>query len=145
MTLGMSVTPRRIANSAMPIGIITARLAATPSTTGFNISVEIATDSRPAVTSPAPGVLEEAEARIGQLEAEAAADQQAQAEAQPVIDAINQLAGQKITLDMKDTVKNIRKQYNKLSDAARSKVTNYNILTEAEAEIEKLEKEKDRK
>ncbi len=90
-------------------------------------------------------VLEEAEARIGQLEAEAAADQQAQAEAQPVIDAINQLAGQKITLDMKDTVKNIRKQYNKLSDAARSKVTNYNILTEAEAEIEKLEKEKDRK
>ena len=46
---------------------------------------------------------------------------------------------------MKDTVKNIRKQYNKLSDAARSKVTNYNILTEAEAEIEKLEKEKDRK
>lgn len=89
-------------------------------------------------------VLEEAEARIGQLEAEAAADQQAQAEAQPVIDAINQLAGQKITLDMKDTIKNIRKQYNKLSEAARSKVTNYNILTEAEAKIEKLEKEKEK-
>ena len=68
MTLGISVTPNRIAKSAMPIGIITARLAATPSTTGFNISVEIATDSRPAVTSPAPGVLEEAEAlRAGDL------------------------------------------------------------------------------
>ncbi len=61
-----------------------------------------------------------------------------------MIDAINQLAGQKITLDMKDTIKNIRKQYNKLSEAARSKVTNYNILTEAEAKIEKLEKEKEK-
>lgn len=90
------------------------------------------------------GQLEAAEARIGQLEAEAAADQQAQAEAQPVIDAINQLAGQEITLGMKDTINNIRNMYNGLSEAARGKVTNYNILADAEqkiAELEKKEKE----
>lgn len=90
------------------------------------------------------GQLEAAEARIGQLEAEAAADQQAQAEAQPVIDAINQLAGQEITVGMKDTINGIRNMYNGLSGAARAKVTNYNILTDAEqkvAELEKKEKE----
>ena len=90
------------------------------------------------------GQLEAAEARIGQLEAEAAADQQAQAEAQPVIDAINQLAGQEITVGMKDTINGIRNMYNGLSEAARAKVTNYNILTDAEqkvAELEKKEKE----
>lgn len=90
------------------------------------------------------GQLEAAEARIGQLEAEAAADQQAQAEAQPVIDAINQLAGQEITAGMKDTINGIRNMYNGLSEAARAKVTNYNILTDAEqkvAELEKKEKE----
>lgn len=85
-------------------------------------------------------VLEAAEARIGQLEAEQAADQQAQTEAQPVIDAINQLAGKEITLDMKKTIENIRKQYDQLSEAARNKVTNYNILTEAENAIKELEK-----
>lgn len=86
------------------------------------------------------GQLEAAEERIGQLEAEAAADQQAQAEAQPVIDAINQLAGQEITLDMKGNIKNIRNQYNSLSDAARGKVTNYNVLEDAERKLEALEK-----
>lgn len=84
-------------------------------------------------------VLEAAEARIGQLEAESAADQQAQAEAQPVIDAINQLAGKEITLDMKETIEKIRQQYEQLSEAAKSKVTNYNILTEAEKIIKDLE------
>ncbi len=87
------------------------------------------------------GTLEAAEARIAQLEAEAAADQQAQAEAQPVIDAINQLAGQEITLDMKGTIENIRKQYNSLSEAARAKVGNYNVLTDAEKKIQELKKE----
>ncbi len=87
------------------------------------------------------GQLEAAEARIGQLEAEAAADQQAQAEAQPVIDAINQLAGQEITLGMKGTVTNIRNMYNGLSEAARGKVTNYNVLTDAEQRIAQLEEE----
>lgn len=89
--------------------------------------------------------LEAAEARIGQLEAEAAADQQAQAEAQPVIDAINQLAGQEITLDMKGNIKNIRNQYNSLSDAARGKVTNYSVLEDAERKLEELEKEEQKK
>lgn len=86
------------------------------------------------------GQLEAAEARIGQLEAEAAADQQAQAQAQPVIDAINQLAGQEITLDMKGTITNIRNQYNSLPDAARAKVTNYNLLEDAEQKLVDLEK-----
>ncbi len=85
--------------------------------------------------------LEAAEARIGQLEAEAAADQQAQAEAQPVIDAINQLAGMEITLEAKGTIEGIRKQYGQLSEAARAKVTNYNILVDAEKKIADLEKE----
>lgn len=89
------------------------------------------------------GQLEAAEARIGQLEAEAAADQQAQAEAQPVIDAINQLAGQEITLGMKDTVNNIRNMYNGLSEQARGKVTNYNILADAEQKIAELEKKEE--
>lgn len=86
-------------------------------------------------------VLEAAEARIAQLEAELAADQQAQAEAQPVIDAINELAGKEITLDMKGKIEKIRERYNRLSEAARSKVTNYNILTAAEERIKQLEKE----
>ncbi|MCI8483002.1 MAG: L,D-transpeptidase family protein [Lachnospiraceae bacterium] len=86
-------------------------------------------------------VLEAAEARISQLEAEAAADQQAQAEAQGVIDAINQLSGKEITLDMKKTIEKIRAKYDQLSEAARSKVTNYNILTDAENRIKELEKE----
>ncbi|MCI9137989.1 MAG: L,D-transpeptidase family protein [Lachnospiraceae bacterium] len=86
-------------------------------------------------------VLEAAETVIAQLEAAAAADQQAQAEAQPVIDAINKLAGKEITLDMKEKIEKIRGQYNQLSEAARSKVTNYNVLTEAEERIKQLEKE----
>lgn len=86
-------------------------------------------------------VLEAAETVIAQLEAAAAADQQAQTEAQPVIDAINKLAGKEITLDMKEKIEKIRGQYNQLSEAARSKVTNYNVLTEAEERIKQLEKE----
>ncbi len=89
------------------------------------------------------GQLEAAEARIAQLEAEAAADQQAQAQAQPVIDAINQLAGKEITLDMKGKIQNIRNQYNSLPDAAKGKVTNYNVLQDAEQKLEQLEKEKE--
>ena len=54
------------------------------------------------------GTLQEAEAIIAQLEAEIAADQQAQAEAQPVIDAINGLAAQTITLEMKSKIEAIQ-------------------------------------
>lgn len=90
-------------------------------------------------------VLTAAEARIAQLDQEtaaAAADQEAQNQAQGVIDAINnQLAGKEITLDMKETVKDIRRQYDALSDAAKAKVNNYSTLTDAENTIKKLEKE----
>ncbi len=87
------------------------------------------------------GTLQEAEAIIAQLEAEIAADQQAQAEAQPVIDAINGLAAQTITLEMKSKIEAIRQQYNQLSDAARGKVTNYGQLEEAERQIAELERQ----
>ena len=87
------------------------------------------------------GTLQEAEAIIAQLEAEIAADQQAQAEAQPVIDAINGLATQTITLEMKSKIEAIRQQYNQLSDAARGKVTNYGQLEEAERQIAELERQ----
>ena len=41
---------------------------------------------------------------------------------------------------MKGTIEKIRKQYNGLSEAARAKVGNYNVLTEAEQRIEELKK-----
>ncbi len=84
--------------------------------------------------------LEAAEVRIAQLDQEAAASQQAaQAEAQPVIDAINQFAGQEITLDMRGAVESARAQYNQLSDAAKALVSNYGALEAAEARIRELE------
>ena len=83
------------------------------------------------------GELEAAEARLAQLDAEAA-DAQAQAEAQPVIDAINALAGAEVTPDMEGTIRGVREQYNQLSDAARAKVTNYAILEEAERKLGEL-------
>ena len=85
-------------------------------------------------------VLEAAEAMIAQLETDTI-DQQAQAEAQPVIDAINGLAGRGITLEMKGEIEGIRAQYNQLSEAARSKVTNVSILEEAERILSELEQQ----
>ena len=85
-------------------------------------------------------VLETAEARIAQLEAETV-DQQAQAEAQSVIDAINGLAGRNITMEMKGEIEGIRAQYNQLSEAARSKVTNLSVLEEAEQILSELEQQ----
>lgn len=88
-------------------------------------------------------VLTAAEAQLAALDAEAAAaaaDQQAQSQAQPVIDAINHnLVNQPITLDKKGTVQEIRRQYDALSDAAKAKVTNYSVLTGAEQTIAALE------
>ena len=77
---------------------------------------------------------------IAQLETDTI-DQQAQAEAQPVIDAINGLAGRGITLEMKGEIEGIRAQYNQLSEAARSKVTNVSILEEAERILSELEQQ----
>ena len=85
--------------------------------------------------------LEAAEARLGQLAAESAADQQAQAEAQTVIDAINQFAGQEITLDMRGMIESARAQFEQLSDAAKSKVSNYSALEAAEIRLRELESE----
>ena len=88
-------------------------------------------------------VLTAAEAQLAALDAQAAAaaaDQQAQSQAQPVIDAINNnLVNQAITLDKKGIVQEIRGQYDALSDAAKAKVTNYTVLTEAEKIIATLE------
>lgn len=88
-------------------------------------------------------VLTAAEAQLAQLDADAAAtaaDQQAQSQAQPVIDAINNnLVNQAITLDKKPIVQEIRRQYDALSDAAKAKVTNYSVLTEAERLIATME------
>lgn len=88
-------------------------------------------------------VLTAAEAQLATLDAQAAAaaaDQQAQSQAQPVIDAINtHLVNQAITLDKKGIVQEIRRQYDALSDAAKAKVTNYSVLAEAERIIAALE------
>lgn len=89
-------------------------------------------------------VLVAAEARIAELDAQAAAeaaDQAAQTEAQPVIDAINTLANREITLDMKAEIERIRGMYNALSDAAKGKVWNYSILTQAEQILGQLMQE----
>lgn len=83
-------------------------------------------------------VLVAAEQKIAELDAQAAqaeADSAAQAQAQPVIDAINTLANIQITPDMKPRIEQIRAQYNGLSEAAKSKVGNYYILTAAEAAV----------
>lgn len=77
-------------------------------------------------------VLLAAEAQMAGLDAWEA-DRQAQSQAQPVIDAIDrELAEQEITRDKKAVIKEIRKMYNALSDAAKAKVTNYSVLTKAE-------------
>ena len=88
-------------------------------------------------------VLAAAEEQLAAIDAQAAAaaaDQQAQSQAQPVIDAINtSLVNQMITLDKKAVIQDIRRQYDALSEAAKAKVTNYYVLTEAEKTITALE------
>ena len=49
------------------------------------------------------------------------------------------LVNQAITLDKKPIVQEIRRQYDALSDAAKAKVTNYSVLTEAERLIATME------
>lgn len=84
-------------------------------------------------------VLTAAEAQLATLDAQAA-DQQAQSQAQPVIDAINNyLVNQEITLDKKAMIQEIRRQYDALSEAAKAKVSNYYVLTAAEEAIAVLE------
>lgn len=84
-------------------------------------------------------VLIAAEAQLAALDAQAA-DQQAQSQAQPVIDAINNyLVNQEITLEKKAVVQEIRRQYDALPEAAKAKVSNYYVLTAAEEAIAVLE------
>lgn len=84
-------------------------------------------------------VLTAAEAQLATLDAQAA-DQQAQSQAQPVIDAINNyLVNQEITLDKKAMIQEIRRQYDALPESAKAKVSNYYVLTAAEEAIAVLE------
>ncbi|MGN0352792.1 MAG: peptidoglycan binding domain-containing protein [Roseburia sp.] len=81
-----------------------------------------------------------AEATLAQLQADAAAQAQAAAnaaaaeqaknEAQPVIQAINNIGT--VTLESETAITNARNLYDKLSDAAKTYVTNYSVLTDAE-------------
>ena len=59
--------------------------------------------------------------------------------AQDVIDRINELNAQTITLEKKATVQSIRTAYNALSDTEKAQVSNYNLLVQAEATIAQLE------
>ena len=62
--------------------------------------------------------------------------------AQDVIDRINELYTQTITLEKKATVQSIRTAYNALSDTEKAQVFNYNLLVQAEASIAQLEAQK---
>lgn len=62
--------------------------------------------------------------------------------AQDVIDRIEELNAQTITLEKKATVQSIRTAYNALSDAEKAQVSNYNLLVQAEATIAQLEAQK---
>ena len=62
--------------------------------------------------------------------------------AQDVIDRINELYTQTITLEKKATVQSIRTAYNALSDTEKAQVSNYNLLVQAEAAIAQLEAQK---
>ena len=62
--------------------------------------------------------------------------------AQDVIDRIEELNAQTITLEMKATVQSIRTAYDALSDTEKAQVSNYNLLVQAEATIAQLEAQK---
>ena len=61
--------------------------------------------------------------------------------AQAVINRINALNAQTITLGQKSIVQSIRTAYNALSDTEKSQVSNYNLLVQAEATIAQLEEQ----
>ncbi len=62
--------------------------------------------------------------------------------AQDIIDRINALHEQTITLEKKSTVQSIRAAYDALTDEEKAQVSNYNLLTEMEASIAALEEQK---
>ena len=59
-----------------------------------------------------------------------------------MIDRIEELNAQTITLEKKATVQSIRTAYNALSDTEKAQVSNYNLLVQAEATIAQLEAQK---
>ena len=62
--------------------------------------------------------------------------------AQDIIDRINALHEQTITLEKKSIVQSIRAAYDALTDEEKAQVSNYNLLTEMEASIAALEEQK---
>ena len=62
--------------------------------------------------------------------------------AQAVIDRINELNKQTVTLEKKSIVQSIRTAYNALSENEKNQVSNYNLLVQAEAAIVQLEEQK---
>ena len=62
--------------------------------------------------------------------------------AQDIIDRINALHEQTITLEKKSTVQSIRAAYDALTDEEKAQISNYNLLTEMEASIAALEEQK---
>ncbi|MCC8029024.1 MAG: L,D-transpeptidase/peptidoglycan binding protein [Lachnospiraceae bacterium] len=71
------------------------------------------------------------QAAAEQAAAEQAAQQAAQSQAQTVIDAINAIGT--VTAESGSAIANARTQYDALSDTAKGYVTNYDVLTAAEA------------
>lgn len=71
-----------------------------------------------------------------QAQQQQAAQQQAQNEAQAVINAISAIGT--VTLEQEAAIVNARNQYNALSDLAKSYVTNINVLTAAEQQLQEL-------
>lgn len=63
------------------------------------------------------------------------------AAAQTVIDRINALNAQTITLEKKSIVQSIRTAYNALSETEKAQVSNYNLLVQAEATVAQLEEQ----
>ena len=62
--------------------------------------------------------------------------------AQDIIDRINALHEQTITLEKKSIVQSIRAAYDALTDEEKAQVSNYNLLTEMEASIAAVEEQK---
>ncbi len=67
------------------------------------------------------------------------AEAQAQAEAQPVIDAIAGIG--EVALDKEGAIKDARSRYDALSESAKQHVSNANVLVAAEQQLDKLKKE----
>ena len=61
--------------------------------------------------------------------------------AQAVINRINELNSQTVTLEKKSIVQSIRTAYNALSDTEKGQVSNYNLLVQAEGKIAQLEEQ----